>query len=182
MKKDEKMNKTISKEEAMLRIYKKAYAIIGELTPVTTDCGKLCDKRCCKGDDETGMYLFPFEELMMKNTEKWLNISKSDFNYTFDRYAPIAVCHQPCPRNRRPFSCRIFPLVPYVDKEGRFSVIMDKRAKSICPLAFALDINDLDKSFTEAVHKACSYLMNYRMISKFIKAQSRLIDEFDIFF
>lgn len=175
------MNKMLSKEEAMIRIYKKAYAIIGNLTPIPADCGELCDKRCCKGDDGEGMYLFPFEELMMKNTEDWLDISKSDFNYTLDRYADIAVCHKPCPRNKRPLSCRIFPLAPYIDKDGKFSIIMDKRAKGMCPLAFALDINELDKKFVEAVNEVFSYLMNYRMIAKFIKAQSRLIDEFEIF-
>lgn len=174
------MNKTLTKNEAMLRIYKKAYAIIGDLTPIKADCGHLCNKRCCKGDDDTGMYLFPFEELMLKNTDSWLKISKSDFNYTLDRYADIAVCHKPCPRDFRPFSCRIFPLVPYVDKNGNFSVVMDKRAKSMCPLAFALDIDELDKSFTEAVYKACFHLMNYRTIAKFIKSQSRLIDEFEV--
>lgn len=174
------MNKAISREEAMRRIYKKAYGIIGDLTPIKADCGQLCDMRCCKGDEDTGMYLFPFEELMLENTGDWLKISKSDFNYTLDRYADIAVCHKPCPREKRPFSCRIFPLAPYVDKNGNFSVIMDKRAKSMCPLAFALDINELDRDFTEAVYKACLHLMNYRIIAKFIKSQSRLIDEFDI--
>ena len=174
-------NKTLSKEDAMIRIYKKAYSIIGNLTPIPADCGQLCNKACCKGDEDTGMYLFPFEELMLKNTEDWLNISKSDFNYTLDRYADIAVCYKPCPRNKRPLSCRIFPLAPYIDKDGNFSIIIDKRAKSMCPLAFALDINELDKNFVTAVHQACELLMNYRIIAKFIKSKSRLIDEFDIF-
>lgn len=170
----------VSQDIAMKKVYEKAYSIIGDLTPIPADCGKLCDKACCKGDDETGMYLFPFEEVMMENTQDWLNISKSDFNYTLDRYADIAVCHKPCPRYKRPFSCRIFPLAPYIDENGIFSVIMDKRAKSMCPLAFALNTDELDKNFVDAVYKACKHLMNYRMIAKFIKAQSKLIDEFEI--
>ena len=174
------MAEIIKKEDAMKRIYKKVYSIIGDLTPIKADCGELCDKRCCKGSDEEGMYLFPFEELLFEDTKDWLSISKSDFNYTLDRYADLAVCHKPCPREKRPLFCRIFPLTPYVDDEGNFSVIMDKRAMGMCPLAFALDINELDKEFVDAVYEAMSYLMNYRMIAKFIKAQSRLIDEFNI--
>lgn len=174
-------NKVLSKEEAMKKIYKKAYSIIGDLTPIKADCGKLCDKICCKGDENTGMYLFPFEEFMMENTEHWLKISKSDFNYANERYADIAVCTKPCPRDKRPFSCRIFPLVPYVSKDGNFLVVMDKRANSMCPLAFALSEEELDPNFKKAVYDACLHLMNYRLIAKFIKSQSRLIDEFDIF-
>ena len=171
----------LSKEAAMKKVYEKAYSIIGDLTPIPADCGKLCKKACCKGDSETGMYLFPFENLMLYGTESWLNISKSEFNYTLDRFADIAVCTRQCPRDRRPLSCRIFPLVPYVDTKGNYKVIMDKRAKSVCPLAFALDDSELDTDFFNAVYRVGEYLMNYRMIAKFIKAQSRLIDEFEIF-
>ena len=46
-------------------VYSAAYSLIDEATPLRhKDCGALCDGACCKGDDETGMYLYPFEEAM----------------------------------------------------------------------------------------------------------------------
>jgi len=40
----------------------KAKSIIGELTPLKGhDCGQLCSAACCKGDEQTGMLLFPGE-------------------------------------------------------------------------------------------------------------------------
>ena len=48
-------------------LIKKAYEAIGTLTPLKSDCGRLCGAVCCKGDDETGMLLFPGEESLYKN-------------------------------------------------------------------------------------------------------------------
>ena len=42
----------------------RARALIGERTPLQSDCGKLCGAACCQpGEDrQGGMYLFPGEE------------------------------------------------------------------------------------------------------------------------
>ena len=42
-------------------IYLQLYRLFDNSTPLKADCGKLCGKSCCKGDDG-GMYLFPGEE------------------------------------------------------------------------------------------------------------------------
>lgn len=52
------------------RLYKKAKNIMQDKTPLKKDCGQLCGKACCKGDTETGMLLFPFEENSLPVTEK----------------------------------------------------------------------------------------------------------------
>ena len=44
------------------RLYKRAKKIIGNKTPLYKDCGFLCGKACCRGDENTGMLLFPFEK------------------------------------------------------------------------------------------------------------------------
>ena len=31
-------------------LYKKAYEILGDLTPLESDCGELCSAACCKGN------------------------------------------------------------------------------------------------------------------------------------
>ena len=33
-------------------LYKKAYRILENSTPLKFDCGTLCDKKCCSGDDK----------------------------------------------------------------------------------------------------------------------------------
>ena len=42
-------------------IYLQLYKLFDDVTPVPVDCGQLCDKACCKGDD-SGMFLFPGEK------------------------------------------------------------------------------------------------------------------------
>ena len=40
----------------------RAYALLEDLTPLTTDCGAVCDGRCChESADSQGMLLFPGE-------------------------------------------------------------------------------------------------------------------------
>ena len=35
-----------------------ARAALSDLTPLLTNCGRLCGFACCKGDEQTGMLLF----------------------------------------------------------------------------------------------------------------------------
>ena len=41
-----------------------ARALLSNLTPLKSDCGRLCGGACCQGDDATGMLLFPGEEAL----------------------------------------------------------------------------------------------------------------------
>ena len=45
----------MKKEEVILKCYK----ILENETPLNFDCGKICKNKCCKGDENTGMLLFP---------------------------------------------------------------------------------------------------------------------------
>ena len=57
--------------EAVIKMYdktyllNKAYELLERTTPLTSDCGKLCNGLCCKGDGKTGMLLFPGEEIQI---------------------------------------------------------------------------------------------------------------------
>ena len=42
----------------------RAHALLDALTPLKTDCGRLCDGACCQGDETTGMLLFPGEDAL----------------------------------------------------------------------------------------------------------------------
>ena len=131
------------------KIIKKSYKILSEITPLKTDCGNLCDCCCCKGDNETGMLLFPGEE------ELYINNSDFILNQTSDG-KNLIICKGKCNRDMRPLSCRIFPLVP-VCVDNRCYVIDDPRAKGICPLLY--DEMTLDKKFEKAVIKFGKLLM-----------------------
>ena len=89
------------------KMYEKIYKTLGELTPLKADCGLLCDGACCKGDEKTGMRLFPHEESSLRTilTEDGVR---------------LAVCDGTCDRSKRPLACRIFPFFPQLMKRGRF--------------------------------------------------------------
>lgn len=92
------------------------------------DCGKLCDKRCCKGGDGDGMWLFPGEEEFYKN-EPGFTVIPTDGNGGY----PMLVCQGSCDRGNRPLACRIYPFFPKIDGE-KISVIRDLRGCASCPI------------------------------------------------
>ena len=102
------------------RIYRKAYALLEHRTPLRVDCGALCSAACCKGDDETGMLLFPGET--------------TPFRVLNRNGRRLAVCSGHCARRNRPLGCRIFPFLPAPDRRGRWKAQIDPRGFGVCPL------------------------------------------------
>jgi len=125
----------------------RALEVIGEKTPMTTDCGALCSAACCEPDEDGqgGMYLFPGEEALIGNAE-WGRVESDDFG-------PMLVCEGPCDRARRPLACRIFPLTPVKNAEGKWTVRMDARARAMCPLVRS-GLKGLDPAFVRATRDA----------------------------
>lgn len=166
-------------------VYLQLYRLFDRSTPIKADCGKLCGSVCCRGDD-CGMYLFPGEERVFKLLRPdWAKIEKSDFCYEFNektKHVPILLCNGRCDRYQRPLACRIFPLTPYINKAQKAEIIIDARAKAICPLAKTLNIDDFDKKFVKNVQRAFSLLMKNKEIAEYLKAYSAYIDEYKKFF
>ena len=52
---------------------KKARELLADVTPLKTDCGKVCGARCCRPleTEETGMLLFPGEEELYREKAGW---------------------------------------------------------------------------------------------------------------
>ena len=144
------------------RLYKKAKNIIGDKTPLYKDCGLICQNACCKGDEGTGMLLFPFEETALKVTEK--------------DGVRLAVCDGSCNRNERPLSCMIFPFFPYLTEEGRVRVIPDIRGYNVCPLVGNTDKVRLDRGFLMRVKKVGRLLAGDEECRRFLYETSREID------
>lgn len=119
------------------RLYTKAKGVIGDHTPLKVDCGQLCDCACCKGDDETGMILFPHE--------------KTEFSIKVGKGYELAVCDGSCQRSNRPLSCMIFPFFPCIDKDGNIEAKPDLRGKFICPMLSHMDEIRFDRVFLRRV-------------------------------
>lgn len=167
------------------KLYAEAWRILENLTPLTVDCGQLCGAACCDdgGHEDAGMYLFPGEEKMYENMPEWIKIEESEFEYgDDDKKALIAMCKGRCDRKMRPLSCRIFPLTPYKKENEPLKIVMDARAKSMCPLAKAMYISDLDERFVRGVELVFKVLEKNKEISDFIVELSYLIDETEKFF
>ena len=144
------------------RLYTEINRIIGDKTPLRKDCGQICGGECCKGDSETGMLLFPFEESAFTVKEK--------------EDVRLCVCEGSCNRDERPLSCRIFPFFPYVTPEGKIKVIPDIRGVNICPLISHFDEVRFDRGFLYRVKKVGRLLYTDEECRKFLEETSREID------
>lgn len=163
-------------------LYLQLYRLFDDSTPIDLDCGALCNKACCFGENDEGMLLFPGEYEVYKLLEPdWTESDKTDMVYEFDnkRYnVPILFCSGSCDRYQRPLACRIFPLTPHLDKNGRIEIITDPRAKSVCPLSKGFFLEDYNPDFVKNIYRTFTLLMKNKRFASFMKVYSEYIDSF----
>lgn len=153
----------MKKEEVILKCYK----ILENETPLNFDCGKICNGKCCKGDENTGMLLFPGEENLIDENMK-IKVSKNG-----DK---IAVCNGNCNRNKRPLSCRIYPFFPLIKEfkdRKRVKIIFDLRAD--CPLVKGK--YEYNKEFLRRLKRVGRTLLNNKETKLFYIELSNEINE-----
>ncbi len=150
------------------KMYAKIFKILGDLTPLLVDCGLLCDGKCCKGDENTGMRLFPHEESDLEVKEGDLQVR-------------LAVCDGKCDRKIRPLSCRIFPFFPTVDEKGKIYVEVDYRAKLLCPLITHQDELVFDPRFFKALKRVGRILSKDAECMEFLRQTTAEIDMYRTF-
>ena len=158
----------MKKEDVILT----CYSLLRNETPLKDDCGKICNGKCCKGDDNTGMILFPGEEnLIDENIE--IKVAENGYK--------IAVCNGGCDRNKRPLSCRIYPLFPLVETEDGKEIvktIIDLRAD--CPLASGE--YKFNKAFLRKVKRVGKYLLlNDETKAKYLELSDEINDLLALF-
>lgn len=154
------------------KFYEKAYEIMSS-TPLITNCGRLCQCLCCSDTDVgEGMYLYPFEEIMLKETS-FSALLPCDFK-AGGREVTFMTCDGFCERDKRPLACRIFPLVPYIGVDGEVQVIFDPRAVNFCPL----EHKKITRKFKRQVMEVTNLLLKVSETRDFLIAQSRLIDDY----
>lgn len=160
------------------KYYGKIYNMLDEVTPLSKDCGVLCDKACCKEEDEpAGMFVFPFEEELLEKVD-FGYLEESNCQYGEDKTAKIFYCTKPCNRSERPLSCRIFPLTPY-RKNGRIKLIMNPAAKKMCPLARSLQPSQLEEDFEENVMRAMNRIQKLKDGDDYIDMLTEIADQFE---
>lgn len=145
------------------KLYDKIFKTLGELTPLKADCGLLCDGACCRGDENTGMRLFPHEESTLRIIETEDGIR-------------LAVCDGTCDRSKRPLACRIFPFFPTIDEDGEIFVEEDTRAANVCPIIGHSDEIIFDRRFLKAVRKVGEMLAQDEECRAFLEQVTEEID------
>ena len=151
----------------------RAYAAIGESTPLCSDCGALCGAACCEsdGDGQGGVDLLPGEIELIGNAE-WMETSHDP---SMD--AEMIVCTAMCEREKRPFLCRVFPLCPVVGRDGRWTVRMDARARAMCPLTRG-GVRGLDPQFVRGCVRAVRILAEEPDGTDFLARWAAIEEEF----
>lgn len=125
--------------------------LLREITPLRSDCGRLCGRACCEVDDPSaGMLLFPGEERLYDNVRM---VALEGFPRA---KTPLLQCSGSCDRNDRPLSCRVAPLTPAF-RRGAVIVEMDRRCGAVCPL-MDYGMQALRADFIQAVREAAAIL------------------------
>lgn len=144
----------------------RARALLDALTPLKTDCGRLCGGACCQGDEGTGMLLFPGEDSLYENCG-FGRVVPADFALGGGQ-AKLFVCGGRCPREERPLACRLFPLFLAFMKSGKTKVRMDTRAASVCPL-YSCGAIGLDGDFLAAAREAYDVLLEDETCAAYLR-------------
>ena len=154
-------------------LIKKAYELLERTTPLSYDCGRLCNGLCCKGDGETGMWLFPFEEEILRDIDGF-EIKDCEANFGYK----MVVCNGSCDRKTRPLACRIYPYFPMITEEG-FDARADIRGIMTCPVLS--EGIKTDYAFTRQVRKLARLFSRDDVLTDYINNVNAMLDEIQDF-
>ena len=144
-----------------------ARELLKDLTPLKTDCGRLCQAACCQGDEHTGMLLFPGEETLY-GCCSFAEVLPLDYSLGSTQ-AKLLVCKGGCERELRPLACRLFPLFLKFKEDSTTRLRIDMRAKPVCPLT-DYGIKSLDPDFKQAARRAYDLLLEDEVCAAYLKA------------
>ncbi|MBE5776079.1 MAG: hypothetical protein E7326_01050 [Clostridiales bacterium] len=138
--------------------------ILKDITPLKTDCGRVCGAACCAPDEtgKGGMLLFPGEEKLYDVLPEGFEILPDDSVVPDGR---LLVCKGRCDRDMRPLSCMFFPLRPTF----RGDVRMDRRGLYVCPLA-EYGVGGLNPEFVDAARSAAQVLAQQDETREYLRA------------
>lgn len=176
------------KSKISKKTYMAIYRLLDKASPISTDCGVLCDAACCNcgGDSahsegldfELGIYLLPGEEKVFTMKEDWLKWSieyAEDYDFPDSWFGKIYFvrCKTPpfCSREMRPLQCRFFPLAPHISKDGILHLIISPvDLPYICPLI--KNHIKLENRFIKANYTVWKRLIKDNLIYDLVKMDS----------
>jgi len=158
------------------KLYNNFRKRFGSATPLQTDCGRLCNEKCCDGTENVGMLLFPGEEHLYTDKD-WCTLKDTGIVLSDGYVVKLLVCSGKCPRDERPLSCRIFPVIPYINESGRADFRLDPRSFRICPITQNPDKYPVDEDFIDRLYKAFPPLLKDERVVEFIEILSDQYDE-----
>lgn len=144
-----------------------ARELLNHLTPLKTDCGRLCQGACCQGDEATGMLLFPGEEALYEDCA-FAHVVPTGFSLG-STPAQLLVCYGHCDRKNRPLACRLFPLFLKFREDQTPVLRMDARARAVCPLT-DYGMKALDPAFRQAARRAYDLLLEDETCAAYLRA------------
>ena len=144
-----------------------ARELLENLTPLKTDCGRLCQGACCQGDEATGMLLFPGEEALYEDCA-FARVVPTGFSLG-GTPAQLLVCDGRCDRKNRPLACRLFPLFLKFREDQPPVLRMDARARAVCPLT-DYGMKALDPEFKQAARRAYDLLLEDKVCAAYLRA------------
>ena len=173
------------------RTWRAIYRLLDRVSPVDYDCGSLCGAACCMCEDadtvsgeesdyEMGIYLYPGEEKIHSRKEDWLLWSverAEDFEFPDSWIGNVYFvrCKTPpnCPREKRPFQCRTYPLTPHITQEGLLTLIRNhEELPYTCPLIS--NHMDLNRDFVKATYTVWKHLLRDPLIYDLVEMDSRM--------
>ena len=170
------------------RTWKAIYRLLDRVSPIERDCGLLCGAVCCtcgESGDELGIYLYPGEHKIHNKKDDWLEWTveaAEDYDFPDSWTGPVyfVKCKTPpvCPRKKRPFQCRTYPLAPYISEVGILEMVYnDEQLPYSCPLIDReIPLND---DFVKATYTVWSHLIRDPLIYDLVEMDSRARDEED---
>lgn len=152
--------------------FEQIYSLLENVTPLAADCGSVCGAACCRDTgQDSGMLLFPGEQDYLAG-----HFPASCFRFTRDG-GGLLICEGKCERPYRPLACRMFPLFPYLDKEGRIRTGYDPRAVRLCPLTRLARQIAFERPFVRAVRQTGRLLAADGDCRRFLQEQSIQLEE-----
>ena len=156
---------------------------LSALTPLKTNCGKLCGGACCQpspdDDGENGMLLLPYEETFYAEPIEGMPFHLADDDTLFEGGKRF-ICEGKCVREHRPLACRIFPLRMRVEMDGEMPSVVpeiDPRAWCVCPLLEMGGMRAMSQDFVNAVKEAGDILVQNPSMLEALLSEQRLLDE-----
>ncbi len=176
---------------ANTELIEKARAVLAKVTPLAFDCGTLCGHKCCTDfEPGVGVYLIPGELPLFDGTEDWINwqfhrTDEYDFapSWGKHRQIPFMQCTKLCQREKRPFECRTYPLVPFLQEDGDLVMRYSPWAMGVCPLTERYQLTELLPEFVTAAREAWLILMeDPEMLDhvRWVSEQVRTLDQYPL--